>query len=129
MQKKHNNILISCAIVCLFAGLIFLLFYPSTSELGRTFTVAIIYILVRNFALGAGLFALSIRLTRLLKKNDSILYILCGVLNVAIGLVCVFLYFNKEAELQWLHKYLLNLLIGTLIIVDTFFLPGSSKAP
>lgn len=50
------------------------------------------------------------------------IYVLFGTLNLLIGLLGVILYFRKIADMQWLHKSLLNLLVGVLMIVDSFLL-------
>ena len=122
LPKKYRSFFISLAITGVLAAFSFLFYYPSHSDLGKGFSVAIIYMLVRYAALYAGILVLLTRLARLLKKTEGILYILPGTINFLVGALCVILYSMGEADRPWLHKCLLNLLMGTLILADAFLL-------
>ena len=120
LQKKYRSLLISLAITGMLVALSYTLFYPDSSGLGKGFSVAIVYMIVRYAALYAGILILLVRLARLFRRTDSILYILPGTINFLVGAECVILYSLGEADRPWLYKCLLNLLIGALILADAF---------
>lgn len=122
MQRKYQNLFVSLAIIMGSTSICVMIFYPSTSELGKGFSIGVIYMLTLYFALISGVIFLVSRLLRLFKWSDSMIYVLFGTLNLLIGLLGVILYFRKIADMQWLHKSLLNLLVGVLMIVDSFLL-------
>lgn len=90
--------------------------------MGRAFNLAIMYILTRNFALYGGFAVLLLRLLTVIKSNTNVLYIFMGTLNLIVGILCVILYYLSLADLPWLHNCLLNLLVGFVILADTFFI-------
>lgn len=90
--------------------------------MGEAFNIAVMYILTRNVALYGGLAVLLLRLLTIIKSNTNVLYIFMGILNLMVGLLCVILYYLSLADMPWLHACLLNLLIGFVILADTFII-------
>ena len=122
MPIRTKNLIISLGIVALLGVLVVLLFYPGKGNLGATFGIATIFILISYFTLPLAVIALILRVARLLKANYGLPYILVGVANIIIGVIAIFLYFFYHIELTWLNKFLLNLLVGTLILSDSFLI-------
>ena len=120
LQKKYRSLFISLTITGILVALSYSLFYPDSSGLGKGFSVAIVYMMVRYAALYAGILIFLARLARLLRNTDSILYVLPGTINFLVGAWCVILYSLGEADKPWLYKCLLNLLTGALILADVF---------
>lgn len=102
--------------------LIFLFFYGNDNGLGKSFGVAVMYMITRNVVLVLGVAALLARIFKLVKENSHLFYIITGTINFCVGILCIALYFLHQADMPWLNKCLLNLLAGFLIIADTFFL-------
>lgn len=126
LSKRIKYLIISFGIIALWVVCNFLFFYPATNGMGRGFNLAVMYILTRNFALYGGLAVLLLRVTRITRSNAYMLYIFMGILNLLVGVLCVFLYCLSLANLPWLNKCLLNLLIGFIMSADTFIV---FKAP
>lgn len=122
LTKKYINLLISLGIIAAYVSLIFLLFYGNNNGLGKSFGVAVMYMLTRNVALVLGGIALLTRIFKLVKGNSNLFYVLTGTVNLCVGVLCIALYFFHQADMPWLNKCLLNLLIGFLIVADTVLL-------
>lgn len=122
LNKKTRHLIISFGIISFWVIFNFLFFYPATNGMGRAFNLAIMYILTRNFALYGGLAVLLLRLLTVIKSNTNVLYIFMGTLNLIVGIFCIILYYLSLADLPWLHDCLLNLLIGFVILTDTFII-------
>ena len=109
-------------VIGIWAAFNFLFFYPATNGLGKGFNVVIMYMITAYIALVSGVLMLFLRLLRILKNNNSVVYILVGVLNAVAGILTVVLYMSHNVDLSWLNKCLLNLLAGFLILTDVFIL-------
>lgn len=125
---KSKNLLISVAITLAFACMILFLVYPSNSPLGDLFDAFIVLIAVRYIAIGYGVLMLLLRVVKVLKDNQLLIYILAGTLNIFLAIVGFALYFTGMADLDWLHQSTVNLLVGFLILADTFFIESRLKA-
>ena len=55
------------------------------------------------------------------------MYVFIGTLNLSIGLICILLFLLGESDAPWLHKCLINMLIGTMIITDVLLLGNRAK--
>lgn len=100
-------------------AIVFILF-RGNNGLGKGFGVAVMYIYTRNVALAIGALTLLLRTLRLV-NNANFFYILFGTLNLCIAVVCLVLYFLERADMQWLNKCLLNMLVGFVVIADVCF--------
>lgn len=120
MSLKYRNLLISIAIVAVWVLVNFIAFYPDKQGLGSTFGVSILYMLTGYGALMLGVLLLLLRIFKIWKNPGALLYVLIGVVNIAIGLIAIGLYFFHLADREWLNKSLLNLLVGVLIISDVY---------
>lgn len=127
LSKKYRSFLISLAIIAAYISIIFLLFYGNNNGLGKSFGVAVIYIITRNVVLVVGGIVLLSRIFKLIKSNTHLIYILIGTVNLSVGILSIVLYFLQQADMQWLNKCLLNLLLGFLIVSDTIFLGTQTK--
>ena len=119
MQLKYKRILYSCLsiIVCL---ALFYAFY-FTDKPDQKFGMGATFLLLRYFALWSGLILLSCRLISLIKRNDSIIYIAAGALNIILGVAAFALYISHNMIMQILHLFLMNLLLGVIIMSDCLF--------
>lgn len=120
LQKAYRNFIISSGIIVVYTIVIYLIFYPDRSGLGKDFSVAVMYMFTRYAVLPLGIVLLLARIVRLMKSNNGIFYVLIGNMNFLIGVLCVILYSMGQANLPWLNKCLFNLLTGTLILIDVF---------
>ena len=120
-SNRNRNLLISIVILFIVVIITMLFFYPSPNHLGKGFDLAIVFIYSRNVLLGAGFLAILLRLFRVF-SNYSLWYIMPGVFNLSIGIIGILLYILGEAELSWLNKCLVNLLLGFVMLTDTLFL-------
>ncbi len=127
LSKNYRSFLISLAIIAAYISIILLLFYGNNNGLGKSFGVAVIYIITRNVVLVVGGIVLLARIFKLIKSNTHLIYILIGTVNLSVGILSIVLYFLQQADMQWLNKCLLNLLLGFLIVSDTIFLGTQTK--
>jgi len=108
----------------LILAFIFLL-NDNDTELGPSFGAYVKLQMVRYLGLIAGTAALLTAIAlRILKKPycDSLFYIFSGILNFALGIYGI-IYFVLHADgVQVIHAFLINLLIGLLIVADSFVL-------
>jgi hypothetical protein len=120
-RKIKMNLLVSLCAICIWTAVSFILFYPGTNGLGSSFSVVVIYIVTAYVFLATGILLLLLRLTNLIKGNSSLLYILTGSVNFCAGILAIGLFFTHDADMTLLHRSLLNLLIGFLMLADVFF--------
>jgi len=124
---NYKKLLISIGIIAAWILIIFLFFYRDDNGLGKGFGVAVMYMITRNVAVVVGAIALLCRILKLMKNNTNISYILIGTLNLSVGIICIVLFVLKQADMQWLNKCLINMLVGFLIIADTMFIKRAIK--
>ena len=120
MTLKYRNLSISIGIVAAWVLVNFIAFYPDRQGLGSTFSVSVIYVFTAYGSLTVGVILLILRIIKVWKNRSALLYVLIGVINIAIGLIAVSMYFSHMANREWLNKSLLNLLLGVLIISDVY---------
>lgn len=126
-DMKYKKLLISIGIIAAWILIVILFFNRSNNGLGKEFSIAVMYMVTRNVAIVVGAIALLFRILKLIKVNTNILYVLIGTLNLSVGILCIVLYALKQADMQWLNKCLINLLVGFLIIADTMFIKREIK--
>ena len=122
MKIKNRNILISLAISGAIAIFIFLIRNNANTELGGSFNSFVKLQFARYFGLVSGIIALIVAsVYRANKKNgytNRFLYIFSGVLNFLLGIGAVAFYVLVSKNNMVLNDFLLNLLFGTIIILD-----------
>lgn len=121
-----QKIALNFFMVCLLGWLVFLFLYVIPSRPGDYFNVSVIYMFACYGLLYAGLFILLLRAIRILKNNNSFLYLFFGVANVCAWVFCIFLFLNGKVETWWLHRCFLNLIPGLLILLDAVLLKHSN---
>lgn len=127
MQNRFKYVLYSIGLAIVAAILLFLFFYPSTSSLGKFFTVSIIYIYIVYTFLFLGAATLVLRFFSV-RISDKFFYTAIGTFNIMIGLLTSYLYFINAVELQWLNKSLMNLFLGFIMLVDSLILSSWKKS-
>ena len=119
MQVKHKRILYSSLVITICFLLAYLLYFNNKPD-GK-FGAAASFLLLRYAGLWVGSAILICRILLLLRSNDALIYIATGVLNVLIAFIAIVLFFTNHMVIQVFHLFLVNLLIGTVIIFDCLF--------
>ena len=127
MKRKCNYIGYSLILIALLSSSVLFFFYPGNSELGQNFNVVVISIFVRYFALVGGIGVILLRLLRVIKKSDNLVYIFFGTLNLCLGVFSWILYFNNAMVIAFLHMFILNVFVGVIILIDVFLLKTVSN--
>jgi hypothetical protein len=116
--KIFKNFLLSAVIIVIYILVLFILFYPSQSPLGKSFGIVSLYMLSTYAALILGGLLVLLRLSKVVKDPSSFFYILFANLNFAITATATGLFLAHEAEFSWLRHSFLNLLLGVIMIGD-----------
>lgn len=124
---KNKNLVIAVVITLLFACTVLLLFHPSRSPLGSFFDVFTILIVTHYIAIAIGVVVLLLRIMKIIRNNSMLIYVLVGTLNVFLAITGITLFVADHADMEWLHKCLGNLLVGFIILCDSFFFPEQIK--
>jgi hypothetical protein len=95
-----------------------LIFYPSSSDLGKWFGIVVLYMFTTYSSLVCGVVLILLRLSKILRKPSNFVYVLVGMLNVIAGITAICLLMLHRADLGWVHTSLLNLLVGGLMAWD-----------
>ncbi len=127
MKRKCNYIGYSLILIALLSSSVLFFFYPGNSELGQNFNVVVISIFIRYFALVGGIGVILLRLLRVIKKSDNLVYIFFGTLNLCLGVFSWILYFNNAMVIAFLHMFILNVFVGVIILIDVFLLKTVSN--
>ena len=120
-EKIFKIILISLGIIALWALFIFAIFYKDNTGLGKMFGVSIMFFLTRKCALGLGLLVLVLRIFGVIKNNSNLLYIFSTTVNLSLSIVAIGLFLFDGINMPLLHDYLLNLIVGFLLLAYMFF--------
>ena len=116
--KVLKNFFFSWAIIIAYACLLFLLFYPANSPLGKSFAIVVVYMATAYGALVLGIVLLLIRLLKIVKDPTIFLNLFVVNLNISITISALILFLNHQSDFSWFRQALLNLLIGVLMIGD-----------
>jgi hypothetical protein len=120
-QAKYKNLLLSILVIAVGTAVIIFLFYPGKSELGPSFGIEAILLMMRYIAWIAGAIFLVLRIVRIIPRLN-IFYSLIGTLNILIGLLAVSLYFFFQSSISWFHLFIINQLVGAIICFDIYLL-------
>lgn len=118
MQLTYKRIVYSLLAFIIFFVLIYFIGFNNKPE-GK-FGAAAIFLLLRYAALWVGLAILACRIISLI-KNYLLVYIVIGVLNIILAVIAIALYFSGHMVMQIMHLFLLNLLLGSIIMLDALF--------
>ena len=80
--------------------------------------VGILYMIIRYAALYTAIVCILLRITNLLKRNSSLLYIFVGTLNICVGTLAIVLFLQGNAILTWLHQCILNIFMKVLYAIQ-----------
>jgi len=122
VKNKINNIFISFLIIAILTITSFIVSKLNTNSNSVISGIGILYMVVRYAALYSAIVCILLRITNLLKRNSSLLYIFVGTLNICVGTLAIVLFLQGNAILSWLHQCILNIFIGALIFIDVFFI-------
>ena len=120
MQLKYKRILYSSLVITICFLLAYFIYFVNKPD-GK-FGAAASFLLLRYAALWGGLAILVCRIIFLVKSNDTLIYIAIGVLNILMAIVAIALFLSNNMVVQILHLFLMNLFIGSIIILDCLFL-------
>jgi len=110
--------LVSLLLMILIVALLFLSFYPSASELGRSFTLVVVYMIGHYVLLFGGILLFILRMTVARKLSGSFPYVFGAIANSLIGIIALYLFFFHHYTREFLHDALWNLLIGVMMIAS-----------
>lgn len=79
--------------------------------------------------LGAAGLLFLLRVFRLVNQDRSFLYCFVATINTAIGLVGIVLYPFENWDINALHEFLINLLVGVVMLADVLFFSGLFTKP
>ena len=122
MKQQCYYIGYSLVTIALLTSFVIVFYYPSNSDLGRSFNLAVILLFIRYCALWVGIGVILLRLVRIIKKSDNLIYIFLGTINVCLGIFSWILYLNNEMVVKVLHMFIINLFLGVIIFIDVFLL-------
>jgi hypothetical protein len=118
---KYKNLLLSILVIAFGTLIIVFLFYPGKSELGPSFDIEAILLMVRYLGWIAGVLLLLMRIIRIIPRLN-LFYSLIGTLNTLLGVFAVLLYFFYQSSTSWFHLFIINLLVGAFIYIDIYLL-------
>jgi len=120
-QIKYKNLILSILVIALGTAIIIFLFYPGKSELGPSFGIEAILLMVRYIAWIGGVIFLLLRLLNILPRLN-LFYTLIGTLNILLVLFAFLLYILYHSSISWFQLFIINLLVGSLICIDIYLL-------
>ena len=120
LDKISRNVLISLGIIALWTLIVFVIFYKDNTGLGKMFGVSIMFFLTRKFALGLGVLILLLRFLGVIKNSSNLLYIFSMTVNLSLAIVAISLFLFVAINVSLLHDYLLNLIVGFLLLAYFF---------
>jgi hypothetical protein len=126
-NRKLNSLLISVIIMIILVIVVLVMAYLDAQGLEEFFSASMSWLVVSNFLMYAGLIYLLLRIFDVAKDNSNAVYSLIGCINLASGILAVVLYFANHYEASFLHPFLLNVLVGTLIFSDVILFDHSWK--
>src|ERR1700722_17464715 len=94
-----QKILIGTGMTLFFGYLIFFLLYIIPAQKGDYLTVALIWMLLSYVFMYVGLLIILLRILRIFKQNNHLLYISLGIINICSGLLAVVLYYYTKMEI------------------------------
>ena len=120
-QVKYKNLFLSILVIAFGTAITIFLFYPGKSELGPSFGIEAILLMVRYLAWIGGVIFLLLRLLNILPRLN-LFYSLMGTLNILIALFAFSLYFLYHSSISWFQLFFINQLVGALIFIDIYLL-------
>jgi hypothetical protein len=118
--NRRNNVIISLIGVVSVGFCLFIYSRLTTHPNESKLSVSFAYIVMRYVLLALAPVVFLLHLVRLIDSNH-LLFIFTAIANMAIGITAVLLYLIDTADLPWLHKCLINLLAGFLLIILAYF--------
>jgi len=122
LNRKQNNLLLSFIILALLTSIIIFVFYPSTSKLGNTFDLAVAFLFSRYFGLYIGVALILLRILRVLKNNNTLIYIFIGLLNISLGILSLVLAVSNNMDSSVFNLIIVNEVVGAIIFMDIMVL-------
>jgi hypothetical protein len=127
-SSQFDKILLSIFITVAFGFILFFRFYIISSEPGDYSTLSYLWIFIGYALYYIAILILLLRLIRIIKSNNHLLYVLLGVANIFMWALCIAFFYLGKANMWWLNRCILNLLLGVLIIADGFVFRGGKKS-
>jgi hypothetical protein len=118
INKKKYNVLFSAILLAILASIIMFAFYPSNSELGQRFAVDAMFLLLRYGGLYIGIGVILLRVLKVVKKNNALLYVFIGLLNICLGVLSLILAISGKMDPSTLNLFIINDVIGAIILLD-----------
>jgi len=99
------------------------------SDLGYKFALYTWVQWTRWTCLGAAGLLFVLRVLRVVNQERSFLYCFVATINTAMGLAGIVLFPFEDWNVTALHEFLLNLLVGVVMLADLFFFSGLFTKP
>lgn len=122
MASMARKLVISTVIIIALVALSFGLFFPSKNGLGEFFSLSIVFMAVSYVSIGIGVLIIALRALNIIRNSTGLLSIFFGEINTAFGFIAIVLYCTQNANHLLLRQGLLNLLIGVVLLTDSFIL-------
>jgi hypothetical protein len=87
-------------------------------QMSGSFNMDMSWIALRYLFLWASCILLFLRLTKMLRQNNSFLYAGVTVMDILFGISGLLLFFSGRANMWWLSQCLLNWLAGLVMLAD-----------
>jgi predicted Na+-dependent transporter len=126
-QRKIKSLLTSVIILSILVVIVLAKSYPDRQGLGEFFSASISWLVISNFLMYVGVIYLLLRIFNIAKDNSNAVYSSIGTINLASGILAIVLFCSNHFENSFLHPFLLNALVGTLIFSDVILFDHSRK--
>ncbi|OQP49014.1 hypothetical protein A4H97_29465 [Niastella yeongjuensis] len=121
-QRKFKNLFFSFLIVIGYLSLNILLFVPDNKDGGILYSLSVTLIFTYYLALGSGVILLLLRMVKMLKNNQVLIYVLVGLMNFCLAFTGILLYHYGKVDIEGVHHSIGSLFVGFLMFADTFIL-------
>jgi hypothetical protein len=129
MQRKFQHIVWAILVLMAWSAAIFWFSSWGKSDWGYKFALYTWVEWTRSVCLGAAALLFLLRVLRLVNQDRNFLYCCFATINTAIGLVGIVLYPNENWDVTAMHEFLLNLLVGVVMLADILFFSGLFMKP
>jgi hypothetical protein len=129
MQQKYRNMGWAIVLLMVWSAAIFWISDRSDSDWGHGFALYSWVELTRWVCLGAAGLLFLLRVFRLVDQDRNFLYCCFAMVNAAIGLTGIVLYPFENWNVTAMHEFLLNLLVGVVMLADVLFFSGLFMKP
>jgi hypothetical protein len=126
-KRKLKSLSTSVVVLFILVAVFFVVGYPDRQGLGEFFSTSIVWMVISTDLLCIGAGYLLLRILDVAKDNSNAVYSSIGTINLSFGILAVILFFTNHHATIFLHPFLLNALVGTLIFSDEILFDQSGR--